>query len=74
MIVACIKVTTGKEFHMVQAAWNVKESKRGFHKVQATSNLKKTRAGAVYHFSHDVESNRAHHLRMVPYLKKSVID
>ena len=24
VLVACIKVTTGKEFHMVQAAWNVK--------------------------------------------------
>ena len=45
VLVACIKVTTGKEFHMVQAAWNVKASKRGFHKLQATCNVKKARAG-----------------------------
>ena len=44
VLVACIKVTTGKEFHMVQAAWNVKASKRGFHKLQATCNVKKARA------------------------------
>ena len=28
VLVACIKVTTGKEFHMVQAAWNVKEDQK----------------------------------------------
>ena len=45
VLLACIKVTTGKEFHMVQAARNVKASKRGFHKLQATCNVKKARAG-----------------------------
>ena len=45
VIVACIKVTTGKEFNTVQAAWNVKASKRGFNKFQATCNVKKARAG-----------------------------
>ena len=30
---------------MVQAAWNVKASKRGFHKLQATCNVNKARAG-----------------------------
>ena len=45
VLVASIKVTTGKEFHTVQAAWNVKESKRGFHKLQATWNVKTARAG-----------------------------
>ena len=45
VLLACIKVTTGKEFHMVQAAWNVKASKRGFHKLQATCNVKKAEAG-----------------------------
>ena len=45
VLVACIKVTTGKEFHMVQAAWNVKASKRGLHKLQATCNVKKARVG-----------------------------
>ena len=47
VLVACIKVTTGK-LHMVQAAWNVKASKRGFHKLQATCNVKKARAGNTY--------------------------
>ena len=42
VLVACIKVTA--EFHMVQAAWNVKASKRGFHKLQAKCNVKKARA------------------------------
>ena len=28
VLLACIKVTTGKEFHMVQAAWNVKEDQK----------------------------------------------
>ena len=32
VLVTCIKETTGKEFHKVQAAWNVKASERGFHK------------------------------------------
>ena len=45
VLVTCIKVTTGKEFHMVQAAWNVKASKRGVHKLQATCNVQKARAG-----------------------------
>ena len=45
VLVACINVTTGKEFHIVQAAWNVEASKRGFHKMQATCNVKKARAG-----------------------------
>ena len=45
VLVACIKVTTGKEFHMVQAAWNVKASKRGFHKLQATCNVKEAKGG-----------------------------
>ena len=30
---------------MVQAAWNVKASKRGFHIVQATCNVKKAEGG-----------------------------
>ena len=30
---------------MVQAAWNVKASKRGFRKLQATCNVKKARGG-----------------------------
>ena len=45
MLVACIKVTTGKEFHKLQAAWNVKASKRGFHKLQATCNVKEAKGG-----------------------------
>ena len=45
VLLACIQGTTGKEFHMVQAAWNVKASKRGFHKLQATCNVKKARGG-----------------------------
>ena len=28
VLVACIKVTAGKEFHMVEAAWNVKSIKK----------------------------------------------
>jgi len=44
-VLVAYKVTTGKEFHMVQAAWNVKASKRGFHKLQATCNVNKARAG-----------------------------
>ena len=32
MLVTCIKETTWKGFHNVQAAWNVKASERGFHK------------------------------------------
>ena len=39
VLVACIKVTTGKEFHTVQAARDVKASKR-----EAPCNVKKARA------------------------------
>ena len=49
MLVACIKVTTGKEFHMVQAAWNVKASKREFNKLQAACNVTKANAGKESH-------------------------
>ena len=45
VLVACIKVTTGKEFHIVQAAWNVKASERWFHKMQVTHNVKKASVG-----------------------------
>ena len=45
VLVACIKVTTGKEFHTAQAAWNVKASKRGFHILQPTCKVKEARGG-----------------------------
>ena len=42
VLLACIKVTTGKEFHMVQAAWNVKEDQK---EDSTNCNVKKARAG-----------------------------
>ena len=45
MLVTSINETTGKRFHKVRVACNIKASERGFHKVQVTCHVKKLRAG-----------------------------
>ena len=45
VLVTCIKETTGKGFHKVQAAWTVKASERGFHKCKSQAMQKIARAG-----------------------------
>ena len=44
VLVTCIKETAGKEFHKVQAAWNVKAPDKKIPQMQVTCNAKNARA------------------------------